>query len=239
MTTIEQKIVTRKEAQATGLTRYFTGKACPKGHVSPRTVSNKACCECANVWSREVREKSPELVRSRKMDHYWRNAEKLREKSREYYRANPEKIAAYQREYIANNRERSREQAARDRAKNRDARNETTRAWRKRNIDKQNGYSAKRYASKMAAIPQVREDLEPIMRAEVLAIYAEARTTTELTGVRHDVDHIFPLSKGGVHAPWNLRVLLGSENQSKKDKWPKGEPTHVMWHGELVSRLVG
>ena len=54
----------------------------------------------------------------------------------------------------------------------------------------------------------------------------------------HDVDHIFPLSKGGVHAPWNLRVLLSSENQSKKDKWPKNEPTHVMWQGELMSRLI-
>lgn len=79
----------------------------------------------------------------------------------------------------------------------------------------------------------------PLFQSEILAVYAEARTLTELTGVSYHVDHILPLSKGGVHAPWNLRVLLWLDNQSKKDKWPKGEPTHVMWQGEIVSRLVG
>jgi len=239
MSETDQKIVTRKEAQALGLTQYFTGGSCVQGHVSARSVSNKSCVECARIRSLERRALHPEKVRAEALKHYHANAEKCREASRESYRKNPEKRAEYQRQYIARNRERSREQAARDRAKNKEARNETTRAWRKRNLDKQNFYSAKRYAMKMSAVPTVREDLVPFLRAETLAVYAEARTTSELTGIRHDVDHIFPLSKGGAHAPWNLRVLLGSENQSKKDKWPKGEPTHVMWHGELVSRLIG
>ena len=27
------------------------------------------------------------------------------------------------------------------------------------------------------------------------------------TGIKHEVDHIWPLSKGGPHLPWNLQVL--------------------------------
>lgn len=204
-----RKIITRDEARALGLTRYFTGNECVRGHVAERNTGNRSCVECSLAHSKAYRER------------------------------NPDKIYEYCKGYVEKNREWSRENARKDREKNKEARIETTRAWRAQNIERQNYYSAKRYAMKRSQVPEVRADLVPFLHAETLAIYAEARTITELTGIRHDVDHIFPLSKGGVHAPWNLRVLLGSENQSKKDKWPKGEPTHVMWHGELMSRLIG
>lgn len=207
--TVVPEIVTLSEARRLGLKHYFTGIPCTHGHVSKRSVNGRSCMECARITRRE------------------------------FVRANPEIERQRQKAYIAANREISRAQAARDRARNKDRRNETTRIWRSRNVPKQNQYSAKRYAAKLTNTPEVRGDLLPAFQSELLAIYAEARTLTELTGVEYHVDHIFPLSKGGAHAPWNLRVLLGFDNISKKDKWPKGEPTHVMWQGEIVSRLVG
>lgn len=39
-------VVERKEAMAAGLTRYFTGKECPKGHISLRITANSNCHEC-------------------------------------------------------------------------------------------------------------------------------------------------------------------------------------------------
>lgn len=203
------EILTLQEARESGSATYFTGKPCAHGHVSTRSTSNRSCSECGRLARRER------------------------------YRKNPEAEYAYLKRWVSSNRETSRAQAARDRVKNKDKRNESTRAWRARNVPKQNAYSAKRHALKQSATPEVRADLVPLFQSEILAVYAEARTLTELTGVSYHVDPIFPLSKGGVHAPWNLRVLLWSDNQSKKDKWPKGEPTHVMWQGEIVSRLVG
>lgn len=235
----DQKIVTRKEAQALGLTRYFTGKPCIYGHLAQRMTGSKTCCECNRIRRKEHHDANREESRRKGREHYAANSERLRETRRAYGKANLEKEVAYNARWRAANPDKAREFWKRDREKNKEARNESTRAWRKRNVEKQNFYSAKRHAMKRDQVPVIRDDLVPIMQAETLAIYAESRTMTELTGVRHDVDHIFPLSKGGVHAPWNLRVLLGSENQSKKDKWPKGEPTHVMWHGELMSRLIG
>lgn len=209
MDAIAASIMSLAEAKTHGMQFYFTGKPCHKGHVDKRRVSSRACIRCENEASSARAKANPEA----------RNAI-----GRNYREKNPHKVSIYY---------------ERDRLNHGEKRNASTRAWRARNVDKQNFYSAKRYAAKIAAIPVVRDDLFPVFQSEILAIYAEARTITELTGIRHDVDHIFPISKGGVHAPWNLRVLLGSKNQSKKDKWPKGEPVHVMWHGELMSRVVG
>jgi Recombination endonuclease VII len=40
------EITTRADARAKGLTRYFTGKACKRGHVCERLVASKDCWEC-------------------------------------------------------------------------------------------------------------------------------------------------------------------------------------------------
>lgn len=43
------RIVSRKEAKEEGLTRYFTGKPCPQGHVSERLVCNACCVKCVHL----------------------------------------------------------------------------------------------------------------------------------------------------------------------------------------------
>lgn len=39
-------LITRKEARQRGLSRYFTGKVCPHGHITERYVTGKACVGC-------------------------------------------------------------------------------------------------------------------------------------------------------------------------------------------------
>ena len=48
--------------------------------------------------------------------------------------------------------------------------------------------------------------------------YEDAKRLTEETGVKHEVDHVWPLSKGGPHLPWNLQVLTKDENRAKGAK---------------------
>jgi hypothetical protein len=43
------KRISRKEALARGLKRYFTGKSCPAGHVCERIVSCFACVRCSRI----------------------------------------------------------------------------------------------------------------------------------------------------------------------------------------------
>lgn len=60
--------------------------------------------------------------------------------------------------------------------------------------------------------------LTPEEQVKVIGIYAEARAMTEIIGVRYHVDHVIPLSKGGLHHPSNLQVLKGIDNMRKGAK---------------------
>ena len=51
----------RQRAHAAGLSRYFTGRACPHGHVVERRVSDGKCIECQRLkkarWRNEAKAK--------------------------------------------------------------------------------------------------------------------------------------------------------------------------------------
>lgn len=48
--------------------------------------------------------------------------------------------------------------------------------------------------------------------------YIKARRLTEESGIRHEVDHIIPISKGGKHHEDNLQILTRRENRHKAAK---------------------
>lgn len=66
-------IITRKEAKATGLKRYFTGKPCKRGHVVEQLVSSCECVRC-HERRRRVENMTPEQVE--------RQRERQRERNR-------------------------------------------------------------------------------------------------------------------------------------------------------------
>jgi hypothetical protein len=51
------KKMTRKEAKAKGLKRYFTGNACKNGHITERYTCNYECVECDKLRKGVVRTK--------------------------------------------------------------------------------------------------------------------------------------------------------------------------------------
>lgn len=228
----------RKAAQLAGLTRYFTGRPCINGHIAERSVTNKACTVCLNEdrARRHVENWDAEEV-SRRV-YRERNADKLRAYASQYVCDNREKINEKNKAYRAANPEWARDCHLRNTQRNKDKINARARAWRALNKEKQTFYANQKRARKIAATPIIRADLAAVFNEELLLIYTECRALSVMSGVPHNVDHIFPLSRGGVHAPWNLRIILRSENQSKKDRWPDNEPVDVFWHGELVSRLI-
>lgn len=106
------QVVTRKEAKAQGLKRYYTGKACPHGHYSERFVSTGQCLECLRVHCREQywadpeyacwrskqwAIKNPERYKSRARENYWANPDHHRRKSNEWKRRNRNYLRDYKR----------------------------------------------------------------------------------------------------------------------------------------------
>jgi len=107
-----------------------------------------------------------------------------------------------------------------------------------------NAYYAERRARKLKATPRW---LTPAHHEALRTIFAEAAALQKATGVTYHVDHIIPLkgrSAGGLHVPWNLRPLPGSENCSKHNKFDPAaeEADHWAWlvaHGQATGERKG
>ena len=90
------KIISRKEAKAQGLTRYFTGEPCKHGHVAERMTSSGACHTCLSSSNR-LHDKTPERQQRLKDNGFkaqlkWNrnNREKLRKATSNWTKANKE-----------------------------------------------------------------------------------------------------------------------------------------------------
>lgn len=84
--------------------------------------------------------------------------------------------------------------------------------WRVANKGRVSAATRKRQAAKVNATP-AWADMSAIER-----IYEECVLRTELTGIKHEVDHIIPLQNDrvcGLHCENNLQVLPATENRHK------------------------
>ncbi len=129
---------------------------------------------------------------------------------------NPDKIRTMRKASAARNADKVTERYNRWLAKN----PEYHANYRQQNSDKRALYEAKRRSAKAAAMlgHLTEEQLE-----QIAAVYAEAKRLTEETGVLHHVDHIIPLQGrdvSGLHVPWNLQVITGSDNSRKGNRLP-------------------
>ena len=73
---------------------------------------------------------------------------------------------------------------------------------------------AQQRANEMLLLPH----LSLTEQYEELEIYKKCYLLTESTGIPHEVDHIIPLSRGGLHQPSNLQILTQEENRKKGNR---------------------
>lgn len=92
------------------------------------------------------------------------------------------------------------------------------RAYQKRYPHKSAARTAQYQAAKKSASPPWLTDLH---LSQIEIFYDAAEKLTKELGIPFQVDHIIPLrgrQVSGLHVPWNLQVLPGSENVRKGNK---------------------
>jgi 5-methylcytosine-specific restriction endonuclease McrA len=133
--------------------------------------------------------------------------------AREWREANP---GAYQ-AWHADNLERRREYCRSWHEANRDRRAAYNLEWSRENPHIVNSLVARRNAAKFRATPKWAD------QDAIRAVYAEAARLTTETGVRHEVDHVYPIQGKtvcGLHCEANLQILTKTENIRKHNRMP-------------------
>ena len=183
---------------------------CLYPHLTPSTAYNTKGCRCPRcIEGRRIildkfKENHPDYHKTYSKAYskawYAKNAERKRVSSLQYNKNNAEKIKKYQKD-------------------NREKINLQKQQWLKTpsNAIKKNINAARCRAIRIGGLGSV-PPLTPDEQVRVYEIYKTRYCLTESTGVMHQVDHIVPISKGGLHHPDNLQVLTALENQRKGAK---------------------
>ena len=180
---------TRKEAQETKATHYFTGLPCKHGHITLRKTKG-TCMDCLKIEWEETNAKRallPKSEASKKAGkkYYENNKEivKLRAQSRK-----PEVIMQYRRAWQKNNPELVKADNKHRRTKHKQA----TPKWltQEHKAQIKQFYLDAMLVSKVTGIPYAVDHIVPL-RGEFVS---------------------------GLHVPWNLAVITREENSKKSNK---------------------
>lgn len=83
------QVMGARQAFEAGLTRYYTGKECIRGHVAQRMVSSGMCCECLKEnrgkWRKENPEKRKAQARRNKASMRAVNPDAEKERLKRFY----------------------------------------------------------------------------------------------------------------------------------------------------------
>jgi len=177
-------------------------KTCRKGlHQYP--ADKRRCPGCQKESSRRWAEANPK---------------KRQESRRKWLEANREQRRELDCKWREANRERERERGRKWREENLEKYRELRRLWAAANLGKVNANTAKRRAVKRQAIASWAD------HNKIKEIYEECARLTKETGIKHQVDHIYPLQNKymcGLHVETNLQILSATENTIKSNRsWP-------------------
>jgi hypothetical protein len=182
-----------------------------------------------NLWCKDCCRNKVNLYRSTE-----EGARKHREQEKSRYANNPQPIKERAKKHHWNNRvDVLKKMSQRFQIKMlnpefRKKNNERLKAWSKQNPVKNLERVNRRRALKKQALPIW---LTAIEKCQIEEFYEISLAKSFQTGIKHHVDHIFPLKgKGynGLHVPWNLQILTQEQNDKKATKFPE-QFSYMSW----------
>ena len=188
-----------------------------------RYHANPDVREKDNQRSRKYAAENADAIKAQRAEFREQNRATLAERSRQWRLENREQFLGSLKKYRDENRDQLTEQARQRRESDPDWAAHLD-AYRKEYYQKN---KHKFIAQNALREERIRRATPPWLtkeqRLEMELVYRDAAELTALTGVRHEVDHIWPI-KGrkscGLHVPWNLQVITWKENNRKRAREP-------------------
>jgi hypothetical protein len=178
------------------------------------------CKACRNAY--RLANKSVDLARQKR--NYEKNCEIRKAAAIKNRELNPDYLRNYNKKYYQENKERLiAENTARGRSPAYVQKKKEYSAWYDKTFpEKSTAKTRARQAAQIQRLP-LWANLDAIALK-----YKEAATMSKLTGVKHTVDHYYPLrgkTVSGFHVAANLRVIPARENFKKGRKIPQTDRT--------------
>ena len=154
-----------------------------------------------------------------KRKHYLANKEKYKAKAKAWKEANPDKVKeTSSRRYKKKKDHILAVTTAYYNSLPPETRRARAKAWR----DKNPGHAASTCAKRRTSL--VQQCPPWVDQKEITAFYEMAARVSKCLGIKHHVDHIYPIkgkTSRGLHVPWNLRVIPATINHKKHNKLPE------------------
>jgi len=204
-------IVTRAEAKAAGLSRYFTGKPCPRAHIAERFTASGSCRLCGNAQSNAVHKANPyKQAASQKV---WRaaNRDRVLAQAFEYRKRNRASLVARSRAFASSPKGKANLKA--HYAANTAEIKARIKRWRDENPEQARSYGRNYRARAAAAVGKHTG-------AEIKALFV--RQNGKCAYCRKSIrsgyhaDHIQPLLRGGTNWISNIQLTCGPCNIRKR-----------------------
>lgn len=206
---------------------------CKRGHVrSPDNLyGDGSCKQCKKEYAAKNYLLDPKKFLNRGKKWVKNNPDKVKKINDRYTSNNPDRVKASQKKHASKDSTKQKKNLflkmnphIRNKyrsnyvSKNREKINELNRNWAKNNPDKMLANTRKREFAKLQRVPKwlTKEQI-----GEIKSFYTLSKELYELTGIKHNVDHIVPLrgkTVSGLHVPWNLQVLTAEDNCRKRNR---------------------
>lgn len=217
-------LITRAMAKERGLSLYFTGKACKRGHVAPpRRTVNGACAWCskadAKAWRSTDEYKAAQRARwkatAKENWIKWRRDYEARQRQTEKWKAGQRRRA---RQHYLENKEAYVARAKRWKKANPDVVKACHLDYDQRKPEVRYAVALRRRARKLQSEDRIRYSEIKALRVWQGNLCSYCWKPASTGNRVPELDHVEPIALGGAHSADNLVVCCRSCNAAKSDK---------------------